>query len=558
MFFDFERLCICVGLGTKLYYQIILLGMMCMAIHLILEWACLCETLYENTVRLEVIIHAPCDWTCMRAGDSIFGFSKAEFPRALLEIRKYTHRTIFANREGGFWVDTDTVCLSTEVPQDDIWFACETSTTVSANALKFPIRHPVSGELARLAADPAQYMPWDTEAEKRAKDALRARFLSAEERHRHVPWCYCGPSGVTRALLHFGLFEHAAPSSRTHPVPWTQWRRLYDGTLHLNSPEFSNAWSIHLWGELVRREPDAWDNMHRHSVVSELLDRHFPEQSNAIIPCEARRKVRVLVGICSCLTAKERRLACRETWLSRPVDGIECVFYLGRRTPIAEEPDVVNVWEADDYPHLPAKGLAFYRYALQHYDFDWLFKCDDDTYVCLERLETLCDRRYELIGDTSLAARGTPSGGAGYLMSRSLVERIVAHGKDVPATGAEDVIFGHLASELGVSVCSTNRLCLSTERVPHISNKQVTCHWCSPKVMHDIFDNFNESPVAIMHGEHIHWQDNLVFFRNGRFVREEGGCAGEYYLGGDRCIILRWDQYAVLRIISWNDKAKHS
>ena len=86
------------------------------------------------------------------------------------------------------------------------------------------------------------------------------------------------------------------------------------------------------------------------------------------------------------------------------------------------------LWVEDDYRHLPAKGLAFYQYALEHYDFDWLFKCDDDTYLALDRLESLCDGRYDLVGDMSLADRGFPSGGAGYLMSRALVEGMVAHG----------------------------------------------------------------------------------------------------------------------------------
>ena len=55
------------------------------------------------------------------------------------------------------------------------------------------------------------------------------------------------------------------------------------------------------------------------------------------------------------------------------------------------------LWVEDDYRHLPAKGLAFYQYALEHYDFDWLFKCDDDTWLALDRLESLCDGRYDQV-----------------------------------------------------------------------------------------------------------------------------------------------------------------
>lgn len=186
-------------------------------------------------------------------------------------------------------------------------------------------------------------------------------------------------------------------------------------------------------------------------------------------------------------------------------------IFLGRRTPLPNEPDVVALWVEDDYRHLPAKGLAFYQYALEHYDFDWLFKCDDDTWLALDRLESLCDGRYDLVGDMSLADRGFPSGGAGYLMSRALVEGIVAHGGRVPAVGAEDVIFGRLARELGARVHATPRLFLSHAPAPHRLNDQVSAHWCSPGRMHGIEALFHDEPVAVYDAVHPHWRDELLF-----------------------------------------------
>ncbi len=451
-------------------------------------------------------------------------------------------RSEFLVREGGFWTDLDVVCLSDEFPDTMPWFCAQEPGLVAVGVIAFPPRHPLMEALRSLAEDPASSAPWDSPEEVQARKFFSESVPDVVERRRKVPWGHCGPEGFTRGLKHFGLLEQAAGSSRLYPLHYTVWRKCYNGDCRLRSPDLSNAWAIHLWGEMLRREPDAWENMSRNSIVGELLDRHVP--GHAVRPVPAiRKKVRVLVGICSCNDAAGRRRACRETWLSHPVPGIECRFFLGRRAPLAHEPDVVSLWVEDDYSHLPAKGLAFYQYALEHYDFDWLFKCDDDTYVVLDRLESLCNERYDLVGDMSLANRGFPSGGAGYLMSRELVAGIVAHGGRVPAAGAEDVIFGRLARELGARVHATPRLFLSHVPAPHRLNDQVSAHWCSPGRLYGIEALFHDEPVAVYDAVHPHWRDELLFFTRGRFMRGAGGCAGRYALS-DGQLTLFWDDWA--------------
>lgn len=451
-------------------------------------------------------------------------------------------RMKFLAREGGFWVDMDVICLGDELPEASLWYCKEWSEVVAVGAMGFPPGHPIPTALAALAEDPASPMPWDTPEEASVKEDLNRRIPDVAERRRRIPWGFCGPTGMTRALRYYGLFDQAAPPSRMYPVPWTRWRDCYNGHLRLGSPELSNAWCVHLWGEMGRREPDAWENMRRNSIVGELLDRHFP--GHALLPVSGpKKKVSILVGICSCIGTPSRRCACRETWLSHPVPGIECKFFLGRRTPFADEPDVVALWVNDDYNYLPAKGLAFYQYALEHYDFDWLFKCDDDTYLALDRLESLCSDQYDLIGDMSLARRGFASGGAGYLMNRRLVEQIVAHGDEVGPTGPEDVLFGELASKLGARACATPRLYLDQSPAPHAGNDLVTAHWCSPQRLHEIEVLYHENPISVMTGIHPHWKDEVLFFRHGRFLRRTSGCMGDYFFQDDHSIVLKWDKW---------------
>lgn len=460
-------------------------------------------------------------------------------------------RNEFLVREGGYWTDLDVACLSDDFPGADTWFCLQEKGLVAVGVVAFPPHHPLMEALRTMAEDPAAAVPWDSQEETAAKKQLAAQVPDVVERRRTAPWGHCGPEGFTRVLRHFDMLSQAACPSRLYPLHYTVWRKCYNGDCHLHSPELQNAWAIHLWGEMLRHEPDAFENVSRSSIVGELLDRHLP--GHEIIPTEPeKKKLSILVGICSCNGAPLRRAACRETWLSHPQPGIECRFFLGRREPLPQEPDAVNLWVDDGYASLPAKGLAFYKWALDNYDFDWLFKCDDDTYIALDRLASLCDSRYDLIGNPDVDRRKSPSGGAGYFMSRRLVELIVAHADEVSPTGAEDLIFGAMAVRFGVPMLASPRLILSSSPAPRHDNDIVTCHWCSPERLRDVELMFHAKPIACCSGKHPYWQDDVLFFSNGRFMRRSSGCMGWYSICPRRELVLRWDRWPVDRL-QWKE-----
>lgn len=85
------------GAGTELHHQIIVWRQMKMEVHLIPSWDYHMEPLYEDMVRLGVIMHAPCDWDALEEGAPVIGFCNAEFLEHLPTIRKHTRRTIFVN-----------------------------------------------------------------------------------------------------------------------------------------------------------------------------------------------------------------------------------------------------------------------------------------------------------------------------------------------------------------------------------------------------------------------------------------------------------------------------
>ena len=251
------------------------------------------------------------------------------------------------------------------------------------------------------------------------------------------------------------------------------------------------------------------------------------------------RVQRILVGICSCRSNRGKREAVRETWLSRPVPGIECRFFVGGGTiPPDGEPDVVALAAADDYGHLPQKVRAFFAAALATSDFDWLFKCDDDTYLALDRLHRLIDGAHELVGNEFVESRGSPSGGAGYLLSRRVV-RLLADDSGLSDTGAEDVIVGKAAIGYGARALGTANLCWDRSRRPRPGNGIVTSHWCQPEHLRAIHAALFEQPEEI-EAIHPYWRDRIHLYPSGYFARSSTACCGRWTKAESGALHLAW------------------
>ena len=209
--------------------------------------------------------------------------------------------------------------------------------------------------------------------------------------------------------------------------------------------------------------------------------------SNALDFCpravlyETLNNCAILIGICSCVSATARREAVRETWLRRLPPGVRAVFFVGAGNAAPNEDRVVQLPVEDDYASLPRKVATFFHFARAGYDFDYLFKCDDDTYVCAERLIELARKRARYVGGGEWLQERFASGGAGYLLSRKAVAILTA--APFPGLGAEDVWVGEVLREAGVKLCPTGRLRMDHKDLPSPENDLVSAHWCSPELM---------------------------------------------------------------------------
>lgn len=113
------------------------------------------------------------------------------------------------------------------------------------------------------------------------------------------------------------------------------------------------------------------------------------------------KRTKIVIGVLSCQKYGARREACLATWANvEGRDDLDLVFILGdgcRPEPVRQG-CLLHCPCPDDYASLSQKTRLFCRWAVSNYDFDYLFKCDDDTYVHVDRL-VKCDAP----GDMSVA-----------------------------------------------------------------------------------------------------------------------------------------------------------
>lgn len=458
-------------------------------------------------------------------------------------------RARFLAHHGGYWTEMDMVCLG-KLPACEVpWYVAQAPGLVGTGLIGFDPGHPLFVHLAQLFDDPTAVMPWDGEEMQLRKELWRTLIPDGRGRQRQSGGECAGSLELLLGMRHFGLMDGAKEVSTAYPIPSDRWRENFDGLLQLDDPVFAKSHVVKLWADHFEWDTDVMLQCAPNSVVGQLIQRHYMREMNASLL--TNRSSRIMVGICSCHKYPEKRQAVRETWLALPHENIECRFFVGEGEGLPDEPDTVVLPASDEYDFLPEKVRAFFIHCLETSDFEWLFKCDDDTYLALDRLHSLIIPGFDLIGDVLLAQRGAPSGGAGYMLSRQLVEAIV--GDFTSPTGAEDLIFGEAALRLGAKGYSTDRLCWNTRYYPRGDNEVVSSHWCSPRRMHAIHTMLNEPPSRIYQVSHQHWNDHLFLYERGFFARASTFCSGEWREDGDGSLNLDWFDWGAENVVPDED-----
>lgn len=199
--------------------------------------------------------------------------------------------------------------------------------------------------------------------------------------------------------------------------------------------------------------------------------------------------MKLLVVINSCHAYRHKRDACRETWIPYLPPGTDHFFFVGEGTTELE-PDVLPTPFEDSRGWNPHKAHHAFTHALR-YDFDWLFRVDDDTFVVPERIPSLFwDAKAEMIGGDCMWQWGWSTGGAGLMFKRRLVDAMVQTGVWEGCSDGDDGWACACARKAGAKFYWTPRLRHQYDIRPNPFNDMVTGHYVTPKemrVLHDLF-----------------------------------------------------------------------
>jgi hypothetical protein len=128
---------------------------------------------------------------------------------------------------GGWWVDTDVVCLRPFNFEREYVFAGELSKhmpVVASCVIRAPIGSPAMEQAWRVcaASDPST-----------------------------LEWGETGPRLCAKVVAANGLESFVEPPVTFCPIPFHEWRFLIDPDANLSLP--ADAYAVHLWSEMWRR-----------------------------------------------------------------------------------------------------------------------------------------------------------------------------------------------------------------------------------------------------------------------------------------------------------------
>lgn len=248
----------------------------------------------------------------------------------------------------------------------------------------------------------------------------------------------------------------------------------FDPGIHHGTPQ----WDGHDW-----QAERAWYSRHGFCLLPPAAS--FPRVLVLVTSCHQfiDRTIRAKTAD-GCYRARK---ACRLGWMRRLLpEGMQAFFIVGNG-PANHEPRVVQVDAPDDYAHLPAKVLAGMRWALAHHEFDYLVKVDDDTFLHPTRLAafvaTLPQGTPDIYGGASREQDFNLCGGAGYILSRAMLAKVVAD-PAIPAIGAEDREICASVLRQGGRVIKDARFNKTNTPWPTMSNDLISAHTMTPARMH--------------------------------------------------------------------------
>jgi len=187
------------------------------------------------------------DANCILGEDQVFAYRRGKGTGSYGAFANRFRYKLLLER-GGWWVDTDVVCMSPLIADADVQLAHEDEKTVGNAILKFPAGH----------------------------SCMEIAFARATAAGHDVRWGQTGPTLMSALARSCSLESFLAPTAAFYPLHWSEFSSLIrpDRYDHVER-KVAGATFLHLWNEMFRR---AHYNKHyrppRGSYLAELFARH--------------------------------------------------------------------------------------------------------------------------------------------------------------------------------------------------------------------------------------------------------------------------------------------
>ena len=211
--------------------------------------------------------------------------------------------------------------------------------------------------------------------------------------------------------------------------------------------------------------------------------------------------MKILATILTCSSTQERADACVATWI-KDIKSPHDYFFYGDKI---QSQAMGKTWNCspDEGEHRHRLPKKTYKMLVKSLDYEWdfLFKCDDDTYVAFDRLINLL-KSYDpddilYIGGKIVNPFAYAQGGAGYVLSRSAVQACVS-ASEIFLTSpiSEDRTLGSALKSQGVDLIPIDSLSTPNPKTAKqnqsvcidaiIKDNKITTHYVKPNTMQKI------------------------------------------------------------------------
>ncbi|UYM17981.1 glycosyltransferase [Endozoicomonas euniceicola] len=186
----------------------------------------------------------------------------------------FRHELIY--KKGGFWVDTDIICLKPfDFDDEPVIFSKESFESVNSAVMKLTKGNGLSRFVADICKNPNTILPYDDK--KMIKKKIIRKYLKGNKREK-IGWGESGgPAGFTKALKHHNMFDLAKPFTYFFPVSHTNWDSIFDDTFKNDLDLFSDSYAIHLWNEMFRTKEgfDKNSTFSKNSLIEHLKEKYL-------------------------------------------------------------------------------------------------------------------------------------------------------------------------------------------------------------------------------------------------------------------------------------------